>query len=149
MPLVQCLWLEVFAKIPLLKENLEDIVASTLNHHLAKALREIRAAYEDRMKNLEETCGELEKALKFEMEKHYEETRRLGEKVRDLELRLEQHEVEANFLIDGLPEEKDEDTTQLVLCTTATLNAKLDSHEIISAIRSGRPGSSGASRRDT
>ena len=38
----------------------------------------------------------LKKLSLFEMEKHDEETRRLGE-TRDLEIRLEQHEVEADF----------------------------------------------------
>ena len=46
-----------------MKENWEDIVASTIDRQLARALKEIRAAYKDWMKNLEGACGELEKAL--------------------------------------------------------------------------------------
>ena len=43
------------------KENLGDIVASTIDPHLARALGEITAVYEDRMKNLEEKSSGLEK----------------------------------------------------------------------------------------
>ena len=41
----------------IVKKNLEEIVVCIYYRHLARALREIRAANEDRMNNLEEKCA--------------------------------------------------------------------------------------------
>ena len=78
---------------------------------------------------------------------HREEVRSKKDRITDLEGRVDGNEMEGNFIIDGVDESENEDTSAVVQKIIADhAGVSISSSEILSATRLGRPR---GSRRNT
>ena len=102
------------------------------------------AAFTEQVVALQNLGSSLTESLEFLQTAHREEVSFLKDRITDLEGRLDRNEIEGKFIIDGVDETENENTSAVVQKIIADhAGVSISSSEILSAVRLGRPRGSG------
>ena len=130
-------------------ERLKSEVAAAVDVHIERAIREIRAVFEEHVLQVEKTCSAIVESLEFTNGKMQEQNKELSRRVCELmnalthlEHQLYRVEHEGNLVVSGVGEcckEGSEDTKSVFMSLAHdTLGLELRPDDIIEAVRLGR-----------
>ena len=123
-------------------EKLNAEVEIVIRRHMEIAVREIRAALEDRVVAVEKTCKEIVDSLEFSEAKLRDENEQLKTRVYELEHAIVRQEHEANLVVSGVKEvgdrEEDPKSVFLSVCKETLGITDLCPDDVVDAVRLGR-----------